>query len=128
MKIMLYILLIFVFLGCKKEEVPEFGYQAHYNIVDGDTISAIYIPSGFTPDGDGNNDIFLPVYNNCTLNEMKIHTTTNNIVYITNVGTKGWDGTSKSIAAENGIYFYAITATDSTGFIYEIQDEFYLIR
>ena len=55
----------------------------------------IYIPNAFTPNGDGINDIWKPVFSN-TLNvnqyDLQIFDMNGTLVFWTNKPTDGWDG------------------------------------
>jgi gliding motility-associated-like protein len=67
---------------------------------------AIYVPSGFTPNGDGKNEILRPVY--VGIKELKSFTVFNRwgqIVFRTNSMQKGWDG-----KASLGTYVWMIDA------------------
>ncbi|MNY41918.1 hypothetical protein D3C86_1767660 [compost metagenome] len=69
------------------------------------------MPNAFTPNNDGINDSFAPVFqglNNVTLD---IYDTWGGIIYTeTGVNIHGWRGKIKDLDAENGNYFFRITA------------------
>lgn len=74
----------------------------------------IYIPTAFTPDGDGRNDEFLPVYNGDISDyEMVIFTRSGGKVFESKNINFGWDGKISGSQAEEGAYFYAIRYSDS---------------
>lgn len=74
----------------------------------------IYVPTAFTPDGDGRNDEFLPVYNGDISDyEMVVFTRTGGKVFETKNINYGWDGKISGSQAEEGAYFYAIRYRDS---------------
>lgn len=52
----------------------------------------IYVPSGFTPDGDGVNDIFLPKGIGWRDYELRIYSRSGNQVFSTFDPLQGWDG------------------------------------
>ncbi|HEX9825680.1 MAG TPA: gliding motility-associated C-terminal domain-containing protein, partial [Flavobacteriaceae bacterium] len=72
---------------------------------------SIIMPNAFTPNKDGLNDYFAPVFiglNNMTLH---IYDTWGGIIYAeTGENIRGWDGKIKGIASENGNYYYKLTA------------------
>ncbi|WP_222166921.1 gliding motility-associated C-terminal domain-containing protein [Edaphocola aurantiacus] len=76
-------------------------------------------PNAFTPNGDGRNDIFLPVFNpdcDALYYELKIYNRYGQLVYMTNRKGTGWDGTySNNRLADAGVYFYTISLTDRYG-------------
>ncbi|MFT4015575.1 MAG: gliding motility-associated C-terminal domain-containing protein [Agriterribacter sp.] len=68
----------------------------------------LFIPNAFTPNRDGNNDVF-KVYGSTIIGaEIKIYTQWGALVYETNDNTKGWDGTSKGVAQPVGTYIYVV--------------------
>lgn len=68
----------------------------------------LFIPNAFTPNRDGNNDVFKVYGSTITGAEIKIYTQWGALVYETNDNTKGWDGTSKGIAQPVGTYIYVV--------------------
>ena len=75
----------------------------------------LYIPNVFSPDLDGNNDIFMPYGKaNTLIKSMQIFDRWGNIVYdggdfFTN-GEVGWDGKVQGDFVEIGVYVYSIEA------------------
>ncbi|CAD0006987.1 T9SS C-terminal target domain-containing protein [Flavobacterium chungangense] len=71
----------------------------------------LVMPNAFTPNNDGINDSFAPVFqglNNVTLD---IYDTWGGIIYTeTGVNIHGWRGKIKDLDAENGNYYFRITA------------------
>ena len=54
----------------------------------------MYVPTAFTPNGDGDNDIFRPIFIGMkTLNYFRVYNRFGNLVYSTTDIGKGWDGT-----------------------------------
>lgn len=80
---------------------------------------AMYIPNTFTPDGDGMNDIFIPV--GVGIDEenyrMDIYDRWGENIFTSNNLRKGWDGSVKgnSKMAPQGVYIYKIMAKDIMG-------------
>lgn len=76
----------------------------------------IYIPEGFTPNGDGRNDLFIPKFKFTQARfEMKIYNRWGNMIYKTNE-YKGWDGTEfngKKAPTGTYIYYIRITLSDN---------------
>ncbi len=78
--------------------------------------AAFYVPTAFTPNGDGLNDIFRPVaigYKN--LNYFRIFDRWGEEIYFSSTLETGWDGTYKGKKAPIGTYFYQISYTDRFG-------------
>lgn len=86
--------------SCAKEDVETFdnniGYAHDFAIdpASGDTVYSIYIPSGFTPNGDGINELYLVsgIGIKRQFFAMKILNRYNNVVFSSTDLWKGWSG------------------------------------
>lgn len=89
----------------------------------------VMIPSGFTPNGDGINDYFVPAYTGVNYLEIKIFDTWGALIYAEK-GTviKGWDGNLSSLKAENGNYYYHITGETFYGKSFNYEGAFTLLN
>lgn len=72
----------------------------------------IIIPNAFTPNNNGFNDTFRPVFKGLTKIKLKIFNTWGGTVF-EEIGSslRGWDGKWNGDSVPNGNYFYKITAT-----------------
>ncbi len=78
--------------------------------------AAFYMPSAFTPNGDGRNDIFRPIsIGYKSLKYFRVYNRFGEEVYYSTNITDGWDGTYKHQQAELGTYFWQIAFTDRFG-------------
>ena len=70
----------------------------------------VYIPQAFTPNDDGVNDLFLPVFSFLPKDyELKIYNRWGNIIFETSDPTKGWNGKqSNGKPAPAGSYIYLL--------------------
>lgn len=71
--------------------------------------SAVFIPNAFTPNGDGQNDVFMAIGNTVSKFEMLIFNRGGNLIFKSTDINKGWDGTFKGQLSENNVYVYKIT-------------------
>jgi gliding motility-associated-like protein len=73
-----------------------------------------YVPSGFTPNGDGINDFFFPVGEGVDAleYEMMIFDRWGNIVFESSDVTKSWDGNKMGMFAPEGVYVWKIYTKD----------------
>lgn len=106
-------------------------------LVTGDDIIAHYrekaeevkFPTGFTPNGDGRNDIFSPLgirfVKNMTL---EIWNRWGQQVYSSSDPTKGWDGNFQGAAAQTGVYAYLVKYTNTANEEKVIKGNVTLIR
>ncbi len=76
----------------------------------------LYVPNAFTPNGDGDNDIFRPVPIGIkTLNYFKVYNRLGQLIYSTNVQEQGWDGTFKGQPQDPGVFVWIAEAIDYLG-------------
>jgi gliding motility-associated-like protein len=68
----------------------------------------LFLPNAFTPNGDGQNDMFMAVGNNIGKFEMLIFNRGGSMVFQSNDIKKGWDGTFKGQLAESNVYVYKV--------------------
>ncbi len=77
------------------------------------------IPGAFTPNGDGINDLFLPLLKpDCELNtfEFTIYNRYGNKIFFSGTPGNGWNGAYPNQAlAENGVYTYLLKLSNSFG-------------
>ncbi len=74
----------------------------------------IYVPSGFTPNNDGRNDIFRPILTKeFTLQEFTLYNRWGEKLYTTSEKDAGWNGKHKGMIQETGVYVWVLRATDT---------------
>lgn len=73
--------------------------------------SALDVPTVFTPNGDGKNDIFKVSYKSIIKFHGSIYNTWGRLVYDWDDPAEGWDGTINGKPAAEGAYLYIIEAT-----------------
>jgi gliding motility-associated-like protein len=89
----------------------------------------VHMPSGFTPNGDGLNDVFrIPPQNKNKLMSMKIFNRLGELVFETSDVSKGWDGKLKGQLQPTGVYLYVIRMKDLVGKEMIAKGSFALIR
>ncbi|MBL4594705.1 MAG: gliding motility-associated C-terminal domain-containing protein, partial [Flavobacteriales bacterium] len=94
--------------GCKDTVMAELLIEPHFNF---------YIPNAFTPDNDGNNDIFTAVGEAIDEFSMVIFNRWGEQIYETSSLEKGWNGSAKggSEVSMEGVYVYKIRIKDWQG-------------
>jgi gliding motility-associated-like protein len=76
----------------------------------------ILVPSAFTPNGDGNNDLFKP--NPVGISQLQyfnIYNRAGQLIYSTHEQGKGWDGSYNGLKQPSGTYVYMVQGSDFTG-------------
>jgi gliding motility-associated-like protein len=70
----------------------------------------MYVPNTFTPDGDGHNDIFFPVFQgeDPTTYELFIFNRWGELIFQSNNKLIGWDGTHNGIKSKEDVYVWKI--------------------
>ncbi|MCF2488738.1 gliding motility-associated C-terminal domain-containing protein [Dyadobacter sp. CY347] len=87
------------------------------------------VPTAFTPDGDGKNEILMPVINNITsLNYFKIYNRWGELVFYTKDLHKGWDGTFGGKQAIPGTYVWMIEGISDEGKVMRKNGSVMLIK
>jgi gliding motility-associated-like protein len=80
------------------------------------TKPGIFIPSAFTPNGDGRNDILKPILVGIKqLDFFRVYNRWGNLLYSTTQEGQGWDGTYKGIKEPSGTYVFAAEAINYLG-------------
>lgn len=76
----------------------------------------MYMPNAFTPNGDGNNDLFGPVwFNEFELVYFRIFNRWGQLVYETNDPTAWWNGTANGVPQPMDTYVYMIRGVGNRG-------------
>jgi gliding motility-associated-like protein len=86
---------------CSRTDVVDVGYTS----CDCD----LYLPNTFTPNNDGINEVFKPVYH-CEMSdyELKIYNRMGKLVFSTNDPNTGWNGYYRSSNGIEDIYNYSL--------------------
>jgi gliding motility-associated-like protein len=78
----------------------------------------MFLPNAFSPNGDGLNDKFTPLFSgkkHYTLYSFRIFNRSGQEVYNTGNSVSGWDGTFKGQPAESGSYAYYLQVFGDDG-------------
>ncbi len=87
--------------------------KAHFRLKNPyELVGEPMVPSGFTPNGDGNNDL-LNVFGTleATEFELEVYNRWGELVFKSNNKTQGWDGNYKGSSAPVGVYGYRFNVT-----------------
>ncbi len=88
-----------------------------------------YVPSAFTPNNDGLNDIFRPTPIGIKdLEYFRVFNRYGELVYETSEISKGWDGKYKGNKQPIGNYVWSLKGTDRTGKVKYMKGNVVLIR
>lgn len=93
------------------------------------TVKKLYIPTGFTPNGDGKNDVLKPIYlSTGTLLYFRVYNRYGQLVFETSAWNRGWDGNYKGNPSPSGAYIYDCQVREDTGNVLHQKGSFALIR
>lgn len=88
-----------------------------------------YVPNSFTPNGDGNNEIFLPNIHSSIDYELLIFNRWGELIFQTNEPSQGWDGKGKDgKVLQQDAYVYQIFYEDPSGLRKELFGNVNLLR
>ncbi|MES2629209.1 MAG: PKD domain-containing protein [Bacteroidota bacterium] len=73
----------------------------------------IYVPNTFTPNGDGDNDVFRVVAYGLKLEELLIFNRWGELIFRTTDPAKGWDGNYKGEMCKTDVYEWKVTYTNN---------------
>lgn len=85
--------------GCRRFASLEVGEVCEPNI---------FVPSAFSPDDDGLNDLFVPSVRNVAVYNFRVINRRGQTVFYSEDPTQGWDGTFEGTQAPFGVYVYRL--------------------
>lgn len=118
----------------------EYRLDAEYNIPgSGETDTCIYIslnycttgveiPSSFVPDADGQFDTWFPIFNGVSDFYVRVTDEAGNILFESTSESNVFDGTYNNLNLPSNSYFYYISGSYRTGYIFEQQGVLELVR
>jgi len=105
--------------SCIESDTVIYGFCDEY----------IAMPTIFTPNGDGKNDIFIPIdYKDVSEASIQIFSRWGKIVYESESVLSGWDGMIETKEGATGVYFYVLSYIGVSGNNYQIKGNITLVR
>lgn len=122
--------------GVSNDQNPDYMYTSEGDYVISQIVTNIYgctdtssvvvtitdealfppaVPSGFSPNDDGENDVLKVLGGPFTSLELKVYNNWGNLVFESTSEEVGWDGTWKGKDQPNGDYIYTVTAVTVDG-------------
>ena len=80
-----------------------------------ESIARIFLPSAFSPNGDGVNDEFQPISKYVQNLSLEVFDRFGKLIFQSREQIPGWDGTFQGQAAAEGVYTFNVTGTDLEG-------------
>lgn len=76
----------------------------------------VFVPSGFTPNGDNKNDLLLPMGGNASMAaSFEVYNRWGQLIYKTSKSGEGWDGKLMGVPQPSGVYVWIFKGKDLTG-------------
>lgn len=103
--------------GIASDEDVEKGPTSKPNTISLEEEPSWFVPNAFTPNGDGENDVFVPVWNNVEMKRFEVFSRWGERVYELAEGSaEGWNGkTTKGQDAAPGTYIWQVDLVDTNG-------------
>jgi gliding motility-associated-like protein len=87
----------------------EFGCKSYDSVyIDAKPCCTITFPSAFTPNRDGQNDLFRPIGSHYKIHNLEIQNRWGQTIYSSSSNNPEWDGTFLGIPCDIGTYFYFV--------------------
>lgn len=100
-----YTVLVFNAAGCVD--------SSHITVKIFKTVPYVFVPTAFTPNGDGLNDLVFPIAVGIKqINYFSIYNRWGQLVFRTSVNGKGWDGKIGGTPQGSNVYVWMVSATD----------------
>jgi gliding motility-associated-like protein len=84
-------------------------------VTGGTSSGMLYVPNTFTPNGNGDNEIFYAVGDGITVFSMRIYDRWGQLIFISDSITQGWDGTINGVKCQTDTYVYIISYQTECG-------------
>ena len=94
------------------------------------TGSTFFVPNSFTPNGDGTNDLFLPISYGTTIDHysLKIYNRWGELIFTSKNIENGWDGSYKGETVLQDMYIWVIELRNSLNEIKKKTGHVFVIR
>ena len=91
-------------------------------------INPLFVPTGFSPNGDGLNDVLKVIGGGTSYFKFQIFDKWGNVVFETSDISKGWDGTYKGIDLPTDVFIYVVEASFLNNQIVKLKGDVTLFR
>ena len=116
-----YTVLVFNAAGCVD--------SAHVTVKIFKTNPYVFVPTAFTPNGDGLNDLVMPVAVGIKqINYFSVYNRWGQLVFKTSINGKGWDGTIAGVPQGSNVFVWMVSAVDYLDRSIFLKGTFTLIR
>ena len=93
------------------------------------TLPSVFVPSAFTPNNDGRNDLLRPIAAGIkSFDHFSIYNRWGRLVFTTRQQLQGWDGSINGVPQGTGTFIWSVQAIDYLGHAYNKQGTVILLR
>lgn len=86
------------------------------------------VPSGFSPNGDLNNDVFYVLGGPFTEMELRIYNKWGELIFVSTNQSQGWNGQRDGMDQPEGVYVYTVHAVTADGAEHYLDGDVTLVR
>ena len=102
---------------------------ANYAVYVFKTNPYVFVPTAFTPNNDGKNDVIRPIAVGVEkINFFSIYNRWGQLVFTTTANRQGWDGRIGGVLQSSNVYVWMVSAIDYTGKTIFLKGTVTLIR
>lgn len=123
--ILLLVIITLCVFSCAKKD--KFECSVQNQTAPADDSSVLFMPTAFSPNGDGLNDGFLVMAKNVDSLHFEIYDLENNLIFQTDTLWKPWSPTL-NISEGIQLFHYKLTAVSHQGYSYDRCGDFYAYR
>ena len=112
-----------------KNSCPADSVTVQLNLIRTGKCDTVYLPNAFTPNKDGNNDVFKgTVYGAMSAYSLAVYNRYGELLFSSKNDLKGWDGNYKGAAQPAGAYIWMLSYTPADGRKRDLKGSLILIR
>lgn len=112
----------------RAESLDPTPLVSYSNLISTELETELFLPTAFTPNGNGLNDTFTATGPKVFDFEMQIYSRWGSLIFVTDDLFQGWDGQIGGDRATGGTYIYRVNFKDATGKEFNQSGSFVLLR
>jgi len=102
--------------------------STYHSYIINNSNQPVAVPTGFTPNGDGENDVLYVRGGPFVEIEFKVYNEWGNVIFESNDQKSGWDGNYKGAKQPAGVYIYTLKGTTVNNDKIDVSNDVHLLR